>query len=380
MPLLAGRGTMQMGVLQHPAGGGTVSADIERKLKRYRQFWEGSPMDRPIIGFSLGGWFPLHHYSALQKLRNQGNMAPDQFDPEEFFGDYDRIVAQYENVNDDVIRAVAPLPPFPWLEAMLGCSVRIGDESIWVEEGGFEYGALAELDLSANNAWRKKYLHFVSALRDRYRDRCPVGQPILRGVSDMIAALRGTAQMVLDLYDWPEQYRRLARLCSNLLLDLIREQHVVTGPFQGGYEIEQFSLWAPGHTIRIQEDASALLSPDLYTRYLQEENRRLAQAFPYNLIHLHASSLFLLEQILEIKELLCIQINKDVGGSTIEKELPYFERVQAEDRRLLIRGKLDRDDLELLRRKLSPRGLYLQIVVETFEETQSLHDVLAPWA
>ena len=315
----------------------------------------------------------------MQRFRGQPTLAAREVDPQAFFNDYDRIVAYFEHVDDDVIRGVAPVPPFPWLEAMLGCRVQVGDESIWVEEGGFDYGALGDLNLAANNAWRKKYLEFAQALRDRYRDRCPVGQPILRGVSDMIAALRGTTTMVTDLYDYPGQYRRLGRMCSDLLLDLIKEQHAVTGSFQGGYVIEQFSLWAPGETIRTQEDASALVSPDLYVRFLKEEDRRLAAAFPYNLIHLHGSSLFLLKEILEIKELNRIQINKDVGGATIEKELPFFRMVQAAGRRLLIRGKLDREDLSLLRRNLSPNGLYLQVVVEAVEETQTMGDYFEPW-
>lgn len=353
--------------------------DIEAKLKRYRNFWDGTPMERPLIGFSVGGWFPLQSYLALQRFRGQERISPDQLDPEAFFADYDRIVATFEKVEDDVIRAVAPIPPFPWLEAMLGCRVQVGEESVWVDEGGFDYEALDDLDLSESNPWRKKYLQFARALRERYGDRLPVGQPILRGVSDMIAALRGSGQMILDLYDWPEHYRRLGRMCCDLLLSLIEEQHAVTGPFQGGYEIEQFSLWSRGPTIRIQEDASALVSPDLYVRFLQGEDRRLAAAFPYNLIHLHASSLFILEQILDIKELRCIQINKDVGEATIEKELPFFKRVQTEGRRLLIRGKLDRDDLARLRSSLSPDGLYLQIVVETAQETETMRDYFEPW-
>ena len=66
-------------------------------------------------------------------------------------------------------------------------------------------------------------------------------------------------------------------------------------------------------------------------------------------------------------------------GSTIEKELPYFKRVQAEGKRLLIRGKLDRDDLASLRNHLSPNGLYLQVVVETVEETRAMRDFFEPW-
>ncbi len=358
----------------------SLPSEFKKKLKRHRAFWDGSSVDRPMIGFSLGGWFPLLNYPAMRKFRHQEEINPDHLVPGDLLEDYDRMVAQWEGIEDDLIRAVAPIPPFPWMEAMLGQPVRVGDEAIWAEEGGFDYSQLGDLDFSENNPWRQKYLECVRTLKDHFGDLCPVGQPILRGVSDMIAALRGSSQMILDLYDHPKEYRILARPCADLLLGLVKEQQTISGPFAGGYVLEQFSLWAPNPVVRLQEDASGLFSPDFYANYLLEEDRRLAAAFPYSLIHLHASSLFLLDRILEIEDLDCIQINKDVGDVTIESELPSFKKVQAHGRKLLIRGKLDRDDLFILRKHLSPNGLYLQIVVETTEEALSLYDFFVPWS
>lgn len=349
------------------------------KLKKYRAFWTNAPMARPLIGFSLGGWFPLQSYPRMAKFRGRREIAANELHPEDFLADYDRLVAPWEEVEDDVIRAVAPLPPFPWLEAMLGARVQVGDEAIWALEGGFEYADLDALDLSSDNPWRRKYLEFVAALNNRFRDRCPVGQPILRGVSDMIAALRGASQMVFDLYDHQEQFRRLAGRCTDLLIALLAEQQGITGPFAGGYEVEQLALWAPGRIIRMQEDGSAFFSPSLYVQHLQREDERQASSFPYSVIHLHSSSLFLLDAILNVESLKCIQINKDVGGMEVSGMLPFFKKVQQRGKRLLIRGKLDHGDLTLLRSELSPNGLYLQIVVESPAETKRFREFFQPW-
>ena len=262
---------------------------------------------------------------------------------------------------------------------MLGACVQVGNDAIWALEGGFEYADLEKQDLSGANPWRRKYLEFVAALKDHFGDRCPVGQPILRGISDMIAALRGASQMVFDLYDSPELFQGLARRCTDLLLELVEEQHKITGTFAGGYEVEQLALWAPDRIIRMQEDGSAFLSPALYVEHLQDEDARQASAFPYSVIHLHSSSLFLLERILEVEPLKCIQINKDVGGAEVPKMLPYLKMVQDRGKRLLIRGKLDRDDLKLLRDELTPRGLYLQIVVEGAAETEGFREFFRSW-
>jgi hypothetical protein len=352
---------------------------IEDALNRYRRFWAREPVERPLVGFSVGGWFPFHHYRAMQPLRGRGELSPEDFRPEAFLADYDGLTSLWAGVEDDMIRGVSPLPFFPWLEAMLGCRIRIGSESVWAEEGGFDYADIGRIDFSDANPWRQKYLEFVRLLREHFGARVPVGIPILRGPADMVAALRGSEQMVYDLYDAPEAFGRLAGACSDFAVRLMHAQHDLTGPFAGGYLIEQLGLWAPDRIARLQEDASALFSPELYVRFLQPHDRRMGEAFPRSAIHLHSSSLHLLEEILDVGALGCIQINKDVGNVTIAEMLGSFRKVQAGGRCLLIRGKLTPEDVALLRDTLSPDGLYLQIVAETAEESRRRTDCLAPW-
>jgi 5-methyltetrahydrofolate--homocysteine methyltransferase len=226
--------------------------NLETRIRRYQAFWNRAAVDRPLIGFSLGGWFPLKSYSAMERLRGIPRLEPEMIRPEALFADYDRLIEQFDKVEDDVIRAVAPIPPFPWFEAMLGVPVEVGNESIWAREGGFDYAQMDQLDFSPQNPWRRKYLELVAALSDRYRGKVPVGQPILRGSSDMVASLRGSQQMIFDFYDCPDLFKRLAAKCTKLIIDLVEEQHRITGFFAGGTVIEQFALWAPGKIIRMQ--------------------------------------------------------------------------------------------------------------------------------
>ena len=352
---------------------------LERKLVGYRRFWDRAPVERPLIGFSVGGWFPFQRFPAMQPFRGRTGLEPQDLRPEAFLADYEGIVSGWNGIEDDMIRGISPLPFLPWLEAMLGCRVQVGEESVWAEEGRFDYAELGRIDCSEENPWRRKYLEFVRVLREHFGEHIPVGLPILRGTSDMVAALRGSERMVYDLYDHPQEFRRLGEACTTLLIELIRAQHVITGPFAGGYVIDALGIWAPERLGRLQEDASALFSPDLYVTHLQPHDRRAAEAFPRSLIHLHSSSLFLLDQILDVEALGCIQINKDVGEAAIPEMLPAFQRVQARGRSLLVRGKLDLDDLALLRRHLTPNGLYLQTVVETAAEARRLQEFIQPW-
>ncbi|NLN16885.1 MAG: hypothetical protein GX182_06165 [Firmicutes bacterium] len=352
---------------------------LTQKFQRYELFWERAEVNRPLIGFSSGGYFPFTSYRAIAKLADEDVLEAHMLDPDAFWPDYERILQATAPIQDDVVRGAAPFPAIPWMEAMLGCRVRIAPGSIWAEEMGLSWDELEGLQVDEDNPWLQKYLAFTKMLVERSEGRFPVGLPILRGISDMLAALRGSSQVIYDLYDHPEEVHRLIDKLTAIFLMVINKMAEVTGPFHGGYFIEQFALWAPGRLIRLQEDASALYSPELFREFLQGPNRTLAGSAPYSLIHLHSSSLFLLEDILAIDELTVIQINKDVGGMPVPQMMPYLKMVQDAGKCLIIRGCLDHEDLALFREHLVPTGLYLQTVIDRPEDAGKYSEFLNDW-
>jgi len=74
---------------------------------------------------------------------------------------------------------------------------------------------------------------------------------------------------------------------------------------------------------------------------------------------------------LQIDNLKLIEINKDIGGPTISEMLPQFKRV-LESKRLVIWGALDLTDLELIKKELSAKGLFLNIVTPSIGEARGI--------
>jgi hypothetical protein len=102
----------------------------------------------------------------------------------------------------------------------------------------------------------------------------------------------------------------------------------------------------------------------------------LAGHFGSSFIHLHSTSMFLLEAFLEIQEIKCFEINNDVCGPPVKEMVPYFQRVQKAKRPLLIRGSFNPQEMRLLLDSLEPRGLFLNIMVNTMEEVGALRTLL----
>ncbi len=338
---------------------------MERALQveMYGDFWARSNRI-PLLGFDVGGFFPVKRYSIFRNLPRGVPLRPESLDPGACLEDYAGFHALSSSAPDSMLKGVSPISAVPWLESMLGATPVLEEDGIWARERKISWDGADGIGLRTDDPWFRTYMSFLEALDRQAAGRYPVGIPILRGVTDLMGVLRGHSESVVDCIDEPERAARLAGRCADALIRLIGRHEDAVSPVEGGYAVEQFALWAPGRIARLQEDASALYSPGLYREFILEQDRRIAESFPYSVIHLHSSSLFLLHEILTIDAIDCFQINKDVGGMSVEEMLPYLVRVQEEGKCLLIRGMLDADDLSLIGRHLLPQGLYLQCVTE----------------
>jgi hypothetical protein len=56
--------------------------------------------------------------------------------------------------------------------------------------------------------------------------------------------------------------------------------------------------------------------------------------------------------------------------------VPYFQKVQKAGRSLLIRGAFTPEEMRLLMDTLTPRGLFLNIMVKEMEEVDALRPIL----
>jgi hypothetical protein len=341
---------------------------LAEKIQGYESYWKRAAVDRPLLGFDISGFDFFKRFRAFQGDDAPKRLTPQSINPGDFIDDYEQFYQDSTQVKDDFIKGISPVPSVPWAELMLGCDNKLAPGSIWALESNASWDALESVEFDPNNPWVLKYLEFLAALTKLGGERYPVSQPIIRGISDLHGALRGHYQSLLDLMEEPQLCKELFDRLTDFLLGLFKLQTAAIPPFKGGYAQEMYGLWAPEIFVRIQEDATSNYSPKLYEELLLEPNRRLAAAFPCTMIHLHNSSLFLLDLFLQIEEIKCFQINMDTTGMTLAEEIPYLQKIQQADRCLLLRGNYSPDDLKRIKKHLDPSGLAVQTVLYKTEE------------
>lgn len=343
------------------------------KIGGYKAFWNREPVKRPLVGFSLLGWFPFEEFAACRSWGPAEYLTAEMIRPEAFLDDHLRLLREGEILEDDVIRGACPgQVAIPWLPAMLGTKLRILPGNVLGEERRLPWAEALAVRLDHDNPWFRKYMDFVELLVKASNGRFPVSHSAELGPTDLHAVLRGHTASILDLTDEPEKSAALLWSLGGILRDFTVETWRRAPLFHGGYFDAQYSLWAPGPIIRMQEDASAVYSPALFRKFVQPVDRMLAEYFACNFVHLHSTSMFLLEAFLEIEEIRCFEVNNDALGPPVQEMVPYFRRIQTCGRPLLVRGSFTAEELRLLMDRLEPRGLFLNIMVRSLEEAERL--------
>lgn len=347
------------------------------KLDRYRAFWRCGDAARPLVGFTMIGWFPLDEFAAARAWGTDGYITPDMVEPEAFLEDHLRMLREGETMDDDLIRGASPaLVALPWLPAMLDCPLRLLPQNALGEERHLSWDEALKVRLNPEQPWFRKYMEFADLLAREAGGRFPVSHSPDLGPTDLHAVLRGHTESIIDLTDEPENSAALLMRTGEIFRDLTEAIWRRLPRWQDGWFDAQYSLWSPGPIVRMQEDATAVYSPALYRRFVQPVDRMLAAHFASSFMHLHSTSMFLLDAILEIDEIQCFEINNDVGGPPLTKMVRYFRRVQQARKPLLIRGSFQPDELRLLMDSLDPRGLFLNIMVTGIGDTETLRPIV----
>jgi len=369
--------TQQLARWQDPPPGKHPFGNDPAKIERYRAFWERRDLGRPLVGFSLVGWFPFREFRACRSWSDRDYLSPEMIDPQEFLEDHLRICREGELIDDDVIRGACPAQvAIPWLPGMLGARLRILPDNVLGEEMNLPWDLALQVRLDRASPWYQKYMEFIRVLVRHSDGQFPVSHSAELGPTDLHALLRGHTQSILDLVTEPANSARLLWRMGEIFVELTQEIWQQLPRFHGGYFDAQYSLWAPGSIVRMQEDATALYSPELYREFVQPVDRMIASQFDCSFIHLHSTSMFLLDGFLEIDEIRCFEINKDATGPSLRKLIPYLQTVQQASRPLLVRGSFTPAELALLLDSLESRGLMLQLLVTDLREVEGLKRVL----
>ncbi|MDD2598276.1 MAG: uroporphyrinogen decarboxylase family protein [Kiritimatiellae bacterium] len=326
---------------------------------------------RPLFGFFKGSEYPLTRYPFSRTLPESRALLPADFDVAAFVNDSEQLFLEHEACGGDFIYSASAFWGIPWLEAALGCPVFANHStgSIHSEPPpGFSVDSLPAFE--RDNPWMRLMVEMLHALAERAAGRFPLATTRMRGVADLLSALYGADAFVYAMFDKPDEVMEVCRRVTDLFIQCgnLQLQHIPD--FYGGIGSFYYHMWAPKGTVWHQEDAAALLSPELYAQFIEPFDRRIVTSFPHVVMHQHSTGFVPTDKYLAMG-MSVLELHIDKGGPAARD---LYERHAAILKRcpLLIWGDISTADLDWIFGKLPLQGLAIIKVVKDASQAEQL--------
>ncbi len=336
-------------------------AQLRETIQRFQDcFWDKKTTRRPPVGiYNDAVFMPInflrHPFPRLTVEPEDVTPKLTMTEYEYWFKDRDRNISC-----DDQIAFSTAWRAIPWLEAWCGCPVRYAEGSLAPAHFVESVEDLETVPLPGRNKWFECLRRQTEWLETQVPPDGWVSPTILRGPSDVLAAMRGMPNFLMDLHDDPGAIKKAAGQLTRLLLQALDMHYSIVKPKLGGYG-HKYGYWAPGRTQVIQEDAMGLCSPAMYRDIFMEYNAEVIKHLgPYVLFHLHSTGHKHYKDVLSIPGIAGLEIYMENGGPTLLDLLPVLKEI-LDKSRLILHVDYCFEQLPEALRKLPREGLFLAI-------------------
>jgi hypothetical protein len=168
----------------------------------------------------------------------------------------------------------------------------------------------------------------------------------------------------------PDEVKAVAEKLTDFFIAYGRLQLEHIPDFHGGIGSFYYYAWAPKGTVWHQEDAAALLSPDLYQEFIEPCDRRIVDAFDGCIMHLHPTGFVPVDACLSM-DFTAIELHIDKGGPSARDLYDTHRKILA-GKPLLIWGDIPEADLDWIFSRLPTAGLAVNVVVDSPDQAKTL--------
>lgn len=265
----------------------------------YRKWWDGT-LERPIVPIITTG-----HASNRKPSENPLLTFATAWDtsirPEQYMDafDYQFSTMRWHGDAFPYINTHGFGPGV--LAAFLGCTPFSTGRTVWfqppredipIEELHFEFD-------DQNPYWRRVVNIYEAAL-EKWKGNVIMSTVDMGGTLDVLASFRGSENLLLDLYDDPDEVKRCLWEIHEMWFAYYNKIIELLGSTQKGYS-QWFGTYSEKPSYILQCDFSYMISPDMFREFVAEELAASAKRLTHPLYHLDGiGEINHLPQILDI--------------------------------------------------------------------------------
>ncbi|MCE5198636.1 hypothetical protein LLG39_06645 [bacterium] len=334
-----------------------------------RRWWAGE-LERPLMQLVVPSRdpgrpepkLPSYAFTAFYDLSIPAEDIVDRWD-------YDLSTMEYVG---DGFPSIWPNFGPGVIAALMGCELECGNDTVWFHPK--EIKEIAEISFKYNpdNIWLHRIKDICRAAVERWEGLVQVGMTDLGGNLDILSSFRPSERLLLDLYDYPEEVKRLTWEAHEMWWKYFDEINTVLQPTNPGY-----TAWAPMFSEEpyyiLQCDFCYMIGPETFDEFVKPELAASCKRLTNPFYHLDGpGELPHLDSLLSIPELKGIQWIAGTNNIHADEQWPVVYRKVRDAGKLIQTSSYDNNFEPLVAYLGSGKGIILLGSAASIDEARSL--------
>jgi len=344
-----------------------------RIRQRYEAWWEGELLGLPLVQVTAPKELQEAHLppSGEQELFN-------------WFTDPELVLPRLErSVNATYYAGDA----FPWVDpvshrlvaieaAYLGAPYRISTDTLtgWVDPLIEDWAGRPKLAAESGNRWWKATQRLLEEGARRSQGRYILAIPDLQGGGEILALLRGSQELALDLIDHSAEIRPAIEEINLAWRYYFDSCYEIIHRWQPGY-VDWLGVWSESPAVTVECDFAGMVSPRMFQSFFLPAIEQQTSWIGRTIFHLDGpQAIPHLDALLALPGLKGIQWVPTPDRPCPMDWIALLRRIQAGGKRVVTA--CDPDEVLPLLEALQPEGILLTTTCRTPAEADELVEAL----
>ncbi len=346
-------------------------------LERYEEFWERKNTDRPILNLA----YRKEGYTAFPKPTFHGQKY---LDINYGYNAYKHMIANTGYLAEGIPMRFTNFGP-GCLAETLGSGYRLTGPSIWFDVNTpvksmedlpeIEFNPNSELWTIIENAQR-----LYASDPDVHFSITDIG-----GILDVVASLCGTENLLYDLYDYPDEVKKLTAMVKkewfkafDRQLKIVRDANQ---PINNWLNIPSKKPWYP-----LQCDFCYMISPAQFEEFVLDDIIDQVNYMERSIYHLDGvGELPHIDMLLDIEGLTGIQWVAGAGKEPLydPKWFDLYKKIQDKNKNLVLLNAINANDLasaERLIKSIDRKGVYISLTCSSKDKAEEMLEKITRWS
>jgi len=348
-------------------------------LVAYEKFWNRENKERPILNLSYT------KSEQFKRYRRPVSLEEMYFDSSYVYNAYKHNISNMGYIAEGVPRFFPNFGP-GCLASAIGGDFKLAKDTVWHDKKQLvtDWESPPQIAFDEQSTlWKKVKEIQQIGISDPDLN---VTITDLGGILDILASLRGTENLLYDLYDYPDEVKLFIKKIEQEWFKAFDQQvntiRASAQPYNNWMNIPSSKPWYP-----IQCDFSYMIAPNHFEEFVLPHLIDQVEYMDRSIYHLDGEGeIPHVDMLLDIPKLTGIQWTAGDGNlpESDEKWFDLYKKIQDKKKNLVlfVPGNTDKDIkcLERLVKTLDPTGLYINTRLSSEQKAEDLFENILRWS